>query len=88
MEISINIVNSRRYQICKLSMSSMVTKKLGCSTCILLYKHPHPNITNIQYPTNFHTIQTKHQDCTPSFEQKKTNLLNYVLEIMLHLTIL
>jgi hypothetical protein len=36
-------------------MSSMVTKKIGCSTCILLYKHPHANITNIQYPTNFHT---------------------------------
>jgi hypothetical protein len=69
-------------------MSSTITKKFGYSTSILIYKHPHANITNIQYPTNFHTIQTTHQDCTPSSEQKKTNILNYVLKIMLHLTIL
>jgi hypothetical protein len=53
------------------------------STSILIYKHAHANITNIQYPTNFHTIQTKPQDCTPSFEQKKNKLIklcarNYV----------
>jgi hypothetical protein len=68
-QISSNIANNRRYQICKLSMSSTITNFFGYSTSILIYKHPHANITNIQYPTNFHTIQTKHQDCTPSFEQ-------------------
>jgi hypothetical protein len=70
-QISSNIANNRRCQICKISMSSTVTKKIGYSTSILIY--PHENITNFQHPTNFHSIQTKHQDCTPSFEQKKRN---------------
>lgn len=31
-----NIANNRRYQICKISMSSTITKKIGYSTSILI----------------------------------------------------